>query len=83
MKVACSLGRLLYKHNVSQQRLADESGVGQPHVSRLATGLAGGNIYTALRVVSALNRLTGQAYRIEDIWTLRERRAVIAPRKAA
>lgn len=64
-------GRFLDSHGISQQEVADKSGVSRGTISRLCQGdKFEPKIKNAMKIVKALRKLTGKEIDYDDFWSM-------------
>lgn len=64
------LGRLMAKHDISEQRLAVACvpEMPQKHINAIKNGRVNLTLGTAWKIVRALRKLSGEHYTFEDVW---------------
>lgn len=65
-----NLRRIRATHGITQEQLGEVSGVHQSVISSVELTGRRPNVDTALRLAHGLSRLTGQCYRVEDLFSL-------------
>lgn len=72
LHVRCHLDEILLKHGLSRSDFQRAAGMKKTYVSRIANSYFRSNIVTVLRVINALEELTGETIEAGDVWTLAE-----------
>ena len=66
----CNLIRLMEEHGVIQTRLAEATSMSSSYIHRVANGFTYPTVPNVLRILDALEYLTGRKFDVREVWAL-------------